>query len=186
MEKRFKKENEISELATNLQTQLNTIITTIRSTNSNNNDQSLLPNIITTVRETLYPGDTKGQNDYKLFKEFLPHATGVEGFDNPFEVEFAAILSTTINEINKNEINKNSPISQLSPSDFVSAQSSYKTVKPTDENLKKLYRLYLTPFGFRCSRFLCLLAQTYCFHCAIFTNCFVLILQNSTFAIAHE
>lgn len=56
------------------------------------------------------------------------------------------------------------------------------------KNLKKLKlsRLYLNLFGLRCGRFLCLLAQTYCFYCAIFTNCFVLILQNSTFAIAHE
>ena len=136
MEKRFKKENKISELATELQTQLNTIITTIRSTNSNNNDQSLLPNIIETVRETLYPGDTKKQNDYKLFAEFLPHATGVEGFDNPFEVEFAAILSTAINEINQST---NSNIS-TTPSSFVAAQSSYKTKKPTYEDLEKLLK----------------------------------------------
>lgn len=136
MKKRFKEENEISELATELQTQLNTIITTIRSTNSNNNDQSLLPNIIETVRETLYPGDTKKQNSYKLFAEFLPHATGVEGFDNPFEVEFAAILSTAINEINQST---NSNIS-TTPSSFVAAQSSYKTKKPTYEDLEKLLK----------------------------------------------
>lgn len=136
MEKRFKTESEISTLATNLQTKLNTIITTIRGTNSNNNDQSLLPNIITTVRETLYPDDKKGQNNYNLFAEFLPHATGVEGFDNPFEVEFAAILSTAINEINKNT---NSNIS-TTPSSFVAAQSSYKTKKPTYKNLETLLK----------------------------------------------
>ena len=125
-----------SGLASALQTNLNEIINNIKETNSNNTeDESLLPSIINTVRKTLYPGDTdtKKQNDYKLFAEFLPHATGVEGFDNPFELEFAAILSTTINKINKNP-----SISQLSPSDFVSAQSSYKTVKPKRSELEQL------------------------------------------------
>jgi hypothetical protein len=55
-----------------------------------------------------------------------------------------------------------------------------------DENLKNYIGCILTRSGFDAAVFLCLLAQTYCFHCAIFTNCFVLILQNSTFAIAHE
>lgn len=132
MENIFKKDKDISILATRLQTQLNIIITTIRSTNSNNNDQSLLPNIIETVRKTLYPNDKKEQNDYKLFTEFLPHATGVEGFDNPFEVEFAAILSTTINKINQN--------TNTTPSSFVAAQSSYKTKKPTYKNLETLLK----------------------------------------------
>lgn len=124
-----------SGLASALQTNLNEIINNIKETNSNNTeDESLLPSIINTVRRTLYPNDTKKQNDYELFTKFLPHATGVEGFDNPFEVEFAAILSTTINEINKNA---NSNIS-TTPSSFVAAQSSYKTVKPKRSELEQL------------------------------------------------